>query len=419
MKIFKYILVVLACHILNGQSLNSLISEKNGFDYERLSRLSNKLDEFSKKGILPGSVVLISKNDEIIYHEAFGFSDIDNQIPMKTNSIFRIASQTKFITAAAIIMLQERGELVITENVSKYIPEFKETFVAKKSDDGYSIEPADREITIKDLLTHTSGIGYGFGIASEVWEDAGIQGFYLIDRNESIVETVKKIAKLPHEAHPGDKYVYGYSSDILGAIVEVVSGNSLDVFLKENLFDPLEMTDTSFYLPYSKKDRLTTVYIYSEDNGLKRAPSVGTFDSQGPHYIDGPKKSFSGGAGLLSTSSDYNKFLLMILNEGKYQDLQILSRKSIEIMTKDNLTDGMFPYAGIGHGLGVQVINNRAKLSVLGSNGELTGGGAYRTEYWVDPQEDLIGIILVQIREPQYLLRFHDTIKTLIYQALK
>jgi CubicO group peptidase (beta-lactamase class C family) len=419
MKIFKYILVVLVCNILNGQSLNSLISEKNGFDYERLSRLSNKLDEFSKKGILPGSVVLISKNDKIIYHEAFGFSDIDNQIPMKTNSIFRIASQTKFITATAIMMLQERGELVITENVSKYIPEFKETFVAKKSDDGYSIEPADREITIKDLLTHTSGVGYGFGIASKVWEEAGIQGFYLIDRNESIVETVKKIAKLPHEAHPGDEYVYGYSSDILGAIVEVVSGNSLDTFLKENLFDPLEMTDTSFYLPDSKKDRLTTVYIYSEDNGLKRAPYKGTFDSQGSHYIDGPKKSFSGGAGLLSTSSDYYNFLLMILNEGKYENLQILSRKSIEIMTKDNLTEGIFPYAGMGHGLGVQVVNNRAKLSVLGSNGELIGGGAYRTEYWIDSKEDLIGIILVQIREPQYLLRFHDTIKTLIYQALK
>ena len=419
MKIFKYILVVLVCNILNGQSLNSLISEKNGFDYERLSRLSNKLDEFSIKGILPGSVVLISKNDKIIYHEAFGFSDIDNQIPMKTNSIFRIASQTKFITATAIMMLQERGELVITENVSKYIPEFKQTFVAKKSDDGYSIEPADREITIKDLLTHTSGVGYGFGIASKVWEEAGIQGFYLIDRNESIVETVKKIAKLPHEAHPGDEYVYGYSSDILGAIVEVVSGNSLDTFLKENLFDPLEMTDTSFYLPDSKKDRLTTVYIYSEDNGLKRAPYKGTFDSQGSHYIDGPKKSFSGGAGLLSTSSDYYNFLLMILNEGKYENLQILSRKSIEIMTKDNLTEGIFPYAGMGHGLGVQVVNNRAKLSVLGSNGELIGGGAYRTEYWIDSKEDLIGIILVQIREPQYLLRFHDTIKTLIYQALK
>ena len=416
---YKYILVLLVCNILNGQSLNSISSENNEFDYERLSRLSYKLDEFSKEGILPGSVVLISKNDEIIYHEAFGFSDIDNQIPMKTNSIFRIASQTKFVTATAIMMLQERGELVITENVSKYIPEFKETFVAKKSDDGYSIEASDREITIKDLLTHTSGIGYGFGIASKEWKDAGIQGFYLINRNESIVETVKKIAKLPHESHPGDNYIYGYSFDILGAIVEVVSGNSFDVFLKENLFDPLGMKDTSFYLPDSKKDRLTTVYIYSEDNGLKRAPYKGTFDSQGAHYIDGPKKSFSGGAGLLSTSSDYYKFLLMILNEGKYGDLQILSRKSIEIMTKDNLTEGLFPYAGMGHGLGVQIVNNRAKLSVLGSNGELQGGGAYRTEYWVDPQEDLIGIILVQIREPQYLLRFHDTIKTLIYQALK
>ena len=419
MKYFKYLFLFVAFNNLYSQNSNSKLLEKNGFNPERLTKLSYKLNEFSKTGQLPGSVVLITKNDEVVYHEAFGFSDIENQVPMKTNSIFRIASQTKFITATAIMMLQERGDLVITENVSKYIPEFEETFVAKKSDEGYSIEPANREITIIDLLTHTSGIGYGFGIASDVWEDTGIQGFYLIDRNEAILETVKKIAKLPHEAHPGESYVYGYSSDILAAIVEVVSGDSFDVFLKENLFDPLGMTDTSFYLTDSKKDRFTTVYFYTEDNGLKRAPDEGTYDSQGTHYIDGPKKSFSGGAGLLSTSSDYNKFLLMILNEGKYKDLQILSRKSIEIMTKDNLAEGMFPYPGIGHGLGVQVINNRAKLSVLGSNGELTGGGAYRTEYWVDPQEDLIGIILVQIREPEYLFRFHDTIKTLIYQALR
>jgi CubicO group peptidase (beta-lactamase class C family) len=338
---------------------------------------------------------------------------------MKTNSIFRIASQTKFITATAIMMLQERGELVTTDKVSKFIPEFKETTVAIKTDNGYKVVPAIREVTIKDLLTHTSGIGYGFGIASQEWINADIQGFYTADRNETILETVKKIAKLPHSAHPGTEYVYGYSFDILGAVVEVVSGQSFEDFLKTNIFDPLDMVDTSFYLPISKKDRFTTVYLYSEKDGFERAPDNGTYDAQGKHYVYGPKKSFSGGAGLLSTSTDFSKFLLMMINGGKHQDAQILSRKSIELMTKDNLGDVKFPYAGMGFGLGVQVIKNRASLSVLGSDGEYIGGGAYRTEFWVDPKEDITGIILVQLRDPQYNLRFHDTIKTLIYQALR
>ena len=419
MKYISLFLFVFTSNLALCQTSETDHLESNGFDAKRLSNLTLKLKELSDTKQIPGSVTLITRNNQIVYHEAFGYSDFENKIPMTKDKIFRIASQTKFVTAVAIMMLQERGELVTTDKVSKFIPEFKETTVAIKTDNGYKVVPAIREVTIKDLLTHTSGIGYGFGIASQEWINADIQGFYTADRNETILETVKKIAKLPHNAHPGTEYVYGYSFDILGAVVEVVSGQSFEDFLKTNIFDPLDMVDTSFYLPISKKDRFTTVYLYSEKDGFERAPDNGTYDAQGKHYVYGPKKSFSGGAGLLSTSTDFSKFLLMMINGGKHQNAQILSRKSIELMTKDNLGDVKFPYAGMGFGLGVQVIKNRASLSVLGSDGEYVGGGAYRTEFWVDPKEDITGIILVQLRDPQYNLRFHDTIKSLIYQALR
>lgn len=336
MKYISLFLFVFTSNLALCQTSETDHLESNGFDAKRLSNLTLKLKELSDTKQIPGSVTLITRNNQIVYHEAFGYSDFENKIPMTKDKIFRIASQTKFVTAVAIMMLQESGELVTTDKVSKFIPEFKETTVAIKTDNGYKVVPAIREVTIKDLLTHTSGIGYGFGIASQEWINADIQGFYTADRNETILETVKKIAKLPHNAHPGTEYVYGYSFDILGAVVEVVSGQSFEEFLKTNIFDPLDMVDTSFYLPISKKDRFTTVYLYSEKDGFERAPDNGSYDAQGKHYVYGPKKSFSGGAGLLSTSTDFSKFLLMMINGGKYGDTQILSRKSIELMTKDN-----------------------------------------------------------------------------------
>ena len=215
------------------------------------------------------------------------------------------------------------------------------------------------------------------------------------------------------------KFTYGYNFDILGALIEIVSGKSLDKFLKEKIFDPLEMVDTSFYLPKSKLDRLTTVYIYdSEKESLQRAPDEGTYDSQG-HYHKGPKKSFSGGAGLLSTSSDYGNFLSIFLNQGKFKDHKILSRKSIELITRDNLNGINYPWGdGWSFGLGVAVTIDSGAMSLIGSDGQIIGGGAYRTEFWVDPKENLAVIFLTQVRDENYDLKYHEKLRALIYQSL-
>src|SRR5690606_15123102 len=236
------------------------------------------------------------------------------------------------IVSVGIMMLQEEGKLLINDPLGKYIPEFNETTVAKaKEDGGYEIVKANRAITIRDLLTHTSGVGYGDGVAGDLWKKAKIQGWYFADRDEPILETVKKMAALPFDAQPGEQFVYGYNTDILGALIEVVSGEPLDKFLKNRILDPLDMNDTHFYLPKNKRERLAVVYSPTKD-GLKKAADPGGMVGQGA-YVDGPRISFSGGAGFLSTAMDYAKFLQMLLNGGKYNGKQVISPKTIELMT--------------------------------------------------------------------------------------
>ena len=213
-----------------------------------------------------------------------------------------------------IMILQEQGRLLITDPVGKYLPEFQTTSVAVPTEDGkYRIEEARRPITIRDLLTHTSGISYGNGVARDRWSEARIQGWYFADRNEPIGATVSRIARLPFDAHPGERWIYGYSIDILGALIERVSGLTLEDFLRSQILDPLGMKDTHFYLPPAKSIRLAVVYSAREEEGLERAPDPGHMVGQGA-YLEGPRKSFSGGAGLLSTAGDYARFLQMLLN---------------------------------------------------------------------------------------------------------
>lgn len=418
-NLFKGVFILIF-NISFSQQLELKSLENVGIDSNRFQRVLNELDNLSKEKKLPGTVTLIIKDNKVILNQANGFKDLEKEILMKSDDIFRIASQTKLVTSVAIMILQEEGKLLITDKLSKYIPEFKNSKVAEfKEGGGYEIVNANNEITIKHLLTHTAGIGYGMGIGAEEWKKSNVQGFYFSHLDESIQETVNKIAKLPHEAHPGTKFTYGYNFDILGALIEVVSGKPLDKFLKERIFDPLEMVDTSFYLPKSKLDRLTTVYIYdSEKESLQRAPDEGTYDSQG-HYHKGPKKSFSGGAGLLSTSSDYGNFLSMILNQGKFKDHKILSRKSIELITRDNLNGINYPWGdGWSFGLGVAVTIDSGAMSLIGSDGQIIGGGAYRTEFWVDPKENLAVIFLTQVRDENYDLKYHEKLRVLIYQSL-
>ncbi|WP_437399003.1 serine hydrolase domain-containing protein [Flagellimonas lutimaris] len=401
----------------NSQELAKVSPEEVGISSKRLEVLSQTFQDYIDENELSGATILVARKGKVAYFEAFGKNDLENDIPMTKNSMFRIASQTKAIVSVGVMMLQEQGKLLITDPVGKYIPAFMETKVAVSKDDGsYDIVPANRPITIRDLLTHTSGVSYGEGIAADIWEKAKIQGWYFADREEPILATVTRMAELPFESQPGERFVYGYNTDILGALIEVISGEPLDVFLKQHILDPLEMTDTHFYLPKEKKERLAVVYSSSE-NGLERAPNPGGMVGQGA-YVDGPRKSFSGGAGLLSTSMDYAKFLQMMLNKGTLNGKRIISPKTVELMTINHLGDASFPWAGgTGFGLGFSVVEDLGDRGTLGSVGEYGWGGAYHSSYWVDPKEELVVVYFTQLI-PAGDIDDHGKLRALIYQAL-
>ncbi|MGI9259161.1 MAG: serine hydrolase domain-containing protein [Gammaproteobacteria bacterium] len=396
-------------------SLERATPEDVGFSSARLERLDRALQSYIDDHELAGTVTLVARNDKILYLKAFGQSDREATSPMREDSIFRIASQTKAIVSVGIMTLVEEGSLLLTDSVGNFIPEFFDTTVAVPLEVGsYDIVPASRPITIRDLLTHTSGIGYGYGLGADAWEAAGIQGWYFADRTEPIGETVVRMASLPAEAQPGERWVYGYNIDILGALAERVSGQSLDEFLSERILIPLGMSDTHFYLPPSKKDRLAVVY--SEQSGeLVRASDPGDGVGQG-HYLDGPRTSFSGGAGLLSTATDYARFLQMLLNGGELDGIRILSPKTVELMTTNHVGD-LQRRPGEGFGLGFSVLEDLGARGFHGSEGEYRWGGAYHSMYWVDPAEDLLVVHLTQLI-PAGDVDDQAKVRALIYQAI-
>jgi len=315
---------------------------------------------------------------------------------MRNDTVFRIASQSKALTSVGIMMMQEVGKLLLSDPLSKYLPEFANTTVAVPKDGGgYEIVKAKRAITIRDLLTHTSGISYGTGPAKDKWEAAKITGWYFADRDEPVAETVKRMAALPMDAQPGERFIYGYSTDILGAVIEKVSGMPLDRFILERITRPLKMNDTSFYLKTDQADRLATVYS-AKGPAIERAPSPGLGVGQGS-YLVGPKKSFSGGAGLLSTANDYARFLQMLLNNGELDGVRILSRKSVELMTSDHLRKIPYDRDGMGFGLGFSVVKDVGAYGSPSSVGEFGWGGAYHSTYWVDPKEKLVVVYFTQL----------------------
>lgn len=415
-------------------------AEEAGFCPDRLARLSNTLTDYADAKRLSGGVMLVARDGHAIFFEAFGKQDVEADIPMPRNAMFRIASQTKAIISAGIMILQEEGLLLISDPVSKYLPEYEHTSVAvlqqeaqgqeheqekeqeqeqekqkRQEQDGMAVIPSNRAITIRDLLTHTSGIGYGFGPAADLWKEAGIQGWYLSDRDEPIRETVRRIASLPFDAHPGERFVYGYSNDILGAVIEVVSGLSLDRFLQDRIFDPLSMPDTHFYVPEDKADRLATVYSSDGKGGIVRAADPGGAVGQG-HYLTGPRKNFSGGAGLVSTAADYARFLQMILNGGELDGHRVLSPRTVDLMTSNHLDEIPFR-PGLGIGLGFDVVTNVGIHGVPGAKGDFGWGGAYHSTYWASPQDHLVVVFLTQLI-PSGGSDIRGKVRTLIYQAL-
>ena len=403
-----------------AQPLAPVQPEEAGLSAERLERLSAFMEAYVEEGKLPGSVVLIARRGQVAYLEAFGERDREAGAPLREDAIFRIASQTKALVSVGVMVLQEEGRLLLSDPVGAYLPEFGETTVAvpKEEGGGYETVAAERPITIRDLLTHTAGIGYGGGVAGDRWETAGITGWYFADRDEPVGATVARMAALPFEAQPGEAWVYGYATDVLGALIERVSGEPLDAFLRSRILAPLEMEDTHFYLPESKRDRLAVVYSVSEAGGLERAPDGGGMVGQGA-YVDGPRTSYSGGAGLLSTATDYARFLQMLLGGGELGGTRILSPKTVELMTVDHIGDlaPEFFGAGLGFGLGFYVVEDLGARGVPGSVGEFGWGGAYHSVYWVDPEEELVVVYLTQVI-PSTGLDDHGMLRALVYQAL-
>lgn len=390
--------------------------ERVGFSAERLERLTRAFEAYVGDGRLPGAVVLVMRDGEVAYLESFGFRDREASDPMEVDDLFRIASQTKALVSAAVLMLQEEGALDINAPVSTLLPEFAETTVAvRREGGGYDVVPANRAITIRDLLTHTAGVDYGTGLASDRWEAAGIQGWYFADRTEPVRETVRRMAALPFQAHPGERYVYGYSTDILGAVVEEASSMPLDAFLATRIFEPLGMVDTHFYLPPEKAERLAVVYAGSRDTPVERAPEGGGWRGGQGHYLEGPRASFSGGAGLVSTAPDYARFLQAILNGGELDGRRILSPKSVELMVANHVGGLLGP--GQGFGLGFQVVRDFGARGRLGSRGEFGWGGAYHSTYWGDFIEDLVVVYFTQVL-PAPGLDDHAKLRNLVYQAI-
>jgi CubicO group peptidase (beta-lactamase class C family) len=398
---------------VRAEKLPTARPESVGLSSARLERLDRVMGEYVEKGRLVGAVTLVARKGKVARLGAYGTLDPAAGTAMPADAVFRIASQTKAVTSVAVMILFEEGKLLLGDPVAKYIPEFKETTVAVAETGrrarGYRLVPAGRPITIRDLLTHTAGISYGDGPAKDAYEQAGIHGWYFADKPEPIGSYVRKLAGLPFDAQPGTKWVYGFNTDILGHVVEVVSGMSLAEFVEKRICDPLKMEDTHFFLPEEKLGRFTPVYGAGKDG------SLGLVESAADNaYVKGPRACFSGGAGLLSTAEDYARFLLMLLNGGEWGGARVLGPKSVELMTVDHVGD---LYGDLGFGLGFWITERLGRRGELGSVGSFGWGGAYHTTYWVDPAERLVAVFMTQLL-PAGDIDIQAKFRSLVYQSI-
>lgn len=389
---------------------------RSGFSASRLARLDSTLERAVREGEVTGAVALVLRDDRVVYQRAVGWADREADRRMPPDALFRIASQTKALTSAAILMLVEEGRMSLTDRVGRYIPTFERTMVAARSDTGVTLVRARRAITVRDLLTHTAGLSYGTDaqVASR-YQAAGLGpaagfGWYTADKDEPVCETMSRLGTLPFVSQPGEVFVYGYNTDVLGCIVEKVSGISLAEFVRTRITVPLGMNDTYFFVPTAQRERLAAVYR-SDSTGRSVRAADGA-RGQG-HYVDGPRRNFSGGAGLVSTARDYARFLQMIAHDGSWQERQLLAPHTVRLMRTNQIT--VYGGSGMGFGLGFEV-TERYGANGMASPGSFGWGGAYGSTYLVDPVEGLILVFMMQQlpNSSDLSARF----RTLVYQAL-
>jgi CubicO group peptidase (beta-lactamase class C family) len=402
-----------------AQDLPSAAPETLGFSADRLARIAAAVQHDVDGKRVSGAVTLVVRHGQVAWFDARGMADREAGKPMQKDAIFRICSMTKPITSTAVMMLYEEGRFLLEDPISKYLPEFKDPKVLVKPASGapYSV-PASREITIRDLLRHTSGLTYNWNAdVGKAYDDAGVASG-LLQYDGTIGDSVKKLAGIPLVYNPGEKWEYSLSVDVLGRLVEVVSGMPLDQFFRTRIFEPLGMKDSYFYLPPDKAGRLAAAYAYFDDkDGMVRFPDTpvneGTLVYSADYPVKGPRKLFSGGAGLCATAMDYARFCQMMLNGGKLGDVRILSRKSVEIMSHDQLGP-IDPKFGFGLGFGVL---GKAPLEELGSAGAFRWGGFFFTSFIIDPKEDMIVISMAQLH-PTGGLDLEEKVQVLAYEAL-
>ncbi len=393
----------------------------SGFSPERLKRIDKAINEWLQDGRLNGTVAMIVRNGKIVYYKAFGYDDLEKTKPIRVDDIFRIASQTKAITSVALMMLYEEGKFLLDDRVSRYIPEFAKQQVLDKfnsADSTYTTVPAKSEITIRQLLTHTSGISYpqiGTNEANAIYAKAKLLSGLGVENGRRLSDDVKSIAKLPLIHQPGEKFTYGFNLDIAGYLVEIFSGMTLDQFFRQRIFEPLGMKDSYFYLPSSKYNRL--VSLYQEENKKLVHPEY-TIKHNGDIIADYPKLPgtfFSGGGGLSSSIMDYAIFLQMLLNGGTYNGKQFLSRNTVRMMTMNQIGDINRGFNKFGLGFGLTTETGSAQLPT--SEGVFEWGGAFQTTYWADPKEKIIGLLYRQVWGSTFG-EIANKFKVLVYSAL-
>lgn len=414
----------------NGDLLRGKPAEV-GLSAERLERIGIAMQGHIDDKIMSGALGMIARNGKIAYLETWGDADRENGVAMREDTIFRIYSMSKPITSVAVLMLYEEGKLFLNDPIGKYIPELRTLQVATLSadEDGEAgkTRNAKSAITIRDLLRHTSGLTYGFFGNTEVDRKYRAAGLLLTDHD--LEQFIGKLSEIPLLYEPGTRWHYGVSTDVLGRLVEVVSGQTFEKFLQDRIFSPLGMVDTSFWVPHEKRSRFAQLYApdgIPEGSDAFLARTTGTAIKVAPemtsrNYLSkDPATFFSGGGGLASTASDYMRFCLMMLGEGQLNGTRLLSPKTVELMTTDHMVGiddaGPILQSGYGFGLGYAISKGPGALGEYTSKGEYNWGGAAGTKFWIDPEENLIGIYMVQIMPHRTTLG--NEFRTLTYQSI-
>ena len=390
---------------------------------ERLERITANVQKLIDEERLAGAVTLVARKGKIAYLKAAGWQDKESQIEMKDDTIFRLASMTKPVTCVAVLILYEEGHFRLDDPVWRFIPEFKDMKVLVTGEDGADkIVPAERPVTIYHLLTHTAGLSYQWNAkVGQQYVDLGIT-HGLIQDPDTIGDSIRALAQVPLVHQPGDRRTYGLSIDVLGYLVEVVSGKTLNEFFRQRIFEPLEMNDTKFFLDEADVPRLAVLYrmgdngkIVRESDGELKGPGAFRYTTTFPYQ--GPQHYYSGGGGLCSTAGDYRKFCQMLLNDGRFGRHRILSRKSVELMTARHVTSsGTDPQQKV-FGFGVEVSSAPGRNHELGSGGAYNKSGLFYTWSYIDPREELVAITMAQLC-PAIGVSWGQRFSTLVYQAI-